>query len=266
MLLLLSNSHSSFASPLPGDIFTTTWLLLGMVWKPPFSSVLLLYFPLALIVLPLFFWGTTYNVTVTLCVSGLLWLIVQLFPQLGTVATGFTWLNPLAWQLLFMIGLSVGVQNCALREQPWFKCNQWLVTVAWIVVVLNLVCRFSVFVLTHISSDFGWLLISDDFHLKQTLSPIRLSHFLSIALLFSIYIGPNSPIIQSFAGRFFALTGRHSLELFSFSAVLSTAADVFILTENPSLGGHVIIDCALATIMGLTAIFIAAQKAAQKSL
>ena len=148
VLLLLRHSHTNFGGPLPGDFFSTVWLLLGMVWKPPFSSILLIYLPLTLIVLPLFFLGAAYNVTATLCASGLVWLIVQLSPQLGTELTEFTFLNPLAWQLLFVIGLSIGVQNRAFHEQPWFKRNQWLVTTAWIVVVLNFGCRFSIFIFT----------------------------------------------------------------------------------------------------------------------
>lgn len=262
ILLLLINSHSKLGGPLPDDIVSATWLLLGLHWTPPFSGMLLFYLPLTLIVLPLFFWGAAHNAIATLCVSVSIWLIVQLFPQLGAAVAELTYLNPLAWQLLFVIGLLIGVQNCGFHEQPWFKRNQWLVTAAWTVVVLNLACRFSIFILPNISPDFEWLRISDQnlFYLKQTLSPIRLSHFLGIALLFSIYIRPNSLIIQSFAGKMFALAGCQSLTLFSLSAVLSTAANILILAKNPSMTVHLVIDCALVATMGLTAIILTARE------
>ena len=140
-------------------------------------------------------------------------------------------------------------------------------TSGWTVVGLIFAWRFSIFILAHIGFEVEWLRISNEnlMHMKQTLSPIRLfayspMHFVSVALLFSIYIRPASSIMQSFAGNMLALIGRRSLEMYSLSVVLSTAASIFVVAQNPSVGMHLIVDCALATMVGLTAIIVTGAK------
>ena len=260
VVFLFSISHSDLGPPLPGDIISNIWFLLGVIWHPPIPNVLLLYLPLTLIALPLFFLAATYHAAASaFCISGLLWLTAQFFPQLGAEATDRIFFNPLAWQLLFLIGLSFGMQSGTLHEQSWFKRNQWLVAAAWLVVGVSFAWRFSFFVLEHTSFDHEWLRISNEnlLLMKQTLSPVRLLHFLSVAFLFSIYVRRDNSIIVSFPGKMLTLAGRRSLEMYSLSLVLGAAANVFVAAEHPSIGARLVMDCALTAMMGLAALAIA---------
>jgi hypothetical protein len=225
------------------DPIHSIWLIFGMLYSPPFSCILLLYLPLTLIVMPLFLWGAKRNAVATLCASGLVWLTSQLFPQFGSVITERTWLNPLAWQFPFVIGMFFGIRYYTLAEQPLSKRVGWLVAAAWMVVGLSFLFRFSLFVSPHIGLALEWLRIPGPtkLHMKETLSPIRLLHFLSIALLFATYIRSNNSILQSFVSIPFIKVGQKSLVMFSVSAVLSMASNVFVLAENPSMLVHLVL-------------------------
>ena len=246
-------------SALARDPADAIWSVLGMGYSPPISGILLLYLPLTLIAMPLFMWGARHNAAATLCISASVWLIAQLFPQFGSVVTERTWLNPLAWQFIFVIGLFFGMRHHTSVKQPLFKRAAWFVTAAWMVVGISFLFRFSVFISPHIGLHLEWLRVPDPIllHMKETLSPVRVLHFLSIALLFATYIRPNSSILQSFIATPFIIAGQRSLEIFSVTVVLSMAANIFILAENPSLLVHLILDCAMALIVALTAIILA---------
>ncbi len=261
IVLLVTISRAEFGpnmSALAGDPVYTSWSVLSMVYSPEVSGILLLYLPLTLVVLPLFFWGARHNTVATLCISGSVWLIAQLFPQFGDVLTERTLLNPLAWQFLFVIGLFVGTRNYASAEQRLFKRAGWFVAAAWMVVGFSFLYRFSLFISPRIGFDLEWLRIPMPtlMHMKETLSPLRLLHFLSAALLFATYIRPNSSIIQSFVAKSFAIAGRRSLEMYSASAVLSMVTNVFVLAYRPSMAVHLILDCVIASTIALTAIMI----------
>lgn len=235
-----------------------SWATLGMIYSPPVSGILLLYLPLTLIVMPLFFWGARRNAVAALCVSGAIWLIAQLFPQFGFAVTERTWLNPLAWQFLFVIGLFFGIRHSASAEKPKLSQVRWLVAAAWMIVSCFFLYRFSLFIAPRIGFDLEWLRISTAtfMNMKVMLSPVRILHFLAMALLVATYVRPDSSILRSFVARPFVVTGQRSLEMFSISVVLSMAANVYVLAEGPSLGARLMLDCAMASIMALTAMII----------
>jgi hypothetical protein len=94
-------------------------------------------------------------------------------------------------------------------------------------------------------------------HMKETLSPVRVLHFLSATLLFATYIRPNSSILRSFAAKAFVIAGQRSLEMFSVSVILSMATNFYVLAESPSLPVRLILDCTMAAAMTLVALIIA---------
>jgi hypothetical protein len=245
-------------SAIARDPVHASWYTLGMLYSPPVSGILLLYLPLTLIVMPLFFWGARHNAVAALCVSGSVWLIAQLFPQFGTVVTERTWLNPLAWQFLFVIGLFFGMRYSASAEKPLFKRVEWFVAVAWMIVGFSFLYRFSIFIAPRIGFDLEWLRIpaATAMNMKVVLSPLRILHFLSMALLIATYVRSNSSILQSFIAKPFVMAGQRSLEMFSISVVLSMAANVYVLAESPSMSVRLILDCAMVSTMALTAIII----------
>lgn len=271
IVLLIAVSHSEIDSiqmsqyygptvatllALARDPAYAIYFVLGMGYSPPVAGILLLYLPLTLIAMPLFFWGARHNAAATLCISASLWLIAQLFPQFGIVVTERIGLNPLAWQFIFVIGLFFGMRHHTSVNQPLFNRASWFVTAAWIVVGTSFLLRFSVFISPHIGLHLEWLRVPDpiSLHMKETLSPIRVLHFLSTALLFATYIRQNSSILKSSIATPFIVAGQRSLEMFSVTVVLSMATNMIVLSKNPSLLVHLILDFAM--IVALTAIVL----------
>lgn len=270
-VLIVTLSDANFFTPefnaaMAAHPIRTIWLMLGLVRVPQSSQpeVFLLYIFLTSMAMPLFFWGARRNVGAALCVSGSIWLVVQLFPQFGAVLTERTGFNPLAWQFLFVIGLFFGMTSSSLVERPFFKRHEWLIAAAWTVVGLSLFYRL----LGHFATDgldLGWLRIphsslylpfSTWLNMKITASPVRLVHFLSVALLFATYVRPDSSILQTFIAKPFIMAGRWSLEMFALTVVLSTAASVIVLINDVSEPIRLALDGALLSTMVLTPIIL----------
>lgn len=261
IVLIVAISHADIDATLSAvarNPVSASWHVLGMMYSPPFSGILLLYLPLTLIVMPLFFWGARRNVFATLCVSGAVWLIAQLYPQFGAMVTDRTWLNPLAWQFLFVIGLFFGMRYSASGGQPIYKRAGWLVAAAWLVVSVSFLYRLSIYFSPHLGFDLEWLRIPVPTlaHMKETLSAIRVLHFLSMALLFATYVRPKSPILQLSVAKPFIMAGQRSLEMFAASMVFSMATNAYVVTESPTMPARLILDCAMIAAMALTAIVI----------
>ena len=89
-VLIVTLSDANFYSPefnaaISAHPIRTIWLMLDLVRVPQSSQpeVFLLYIFLTSMAMPLFFWGARRNVGATLCVSGSIWLVAQLFRSLG---------------------------------------------------------------------------------------------------------------------------------------------------------------------------------------
>lgn len=261
IILLVTISHAELdatLSTLARDPVYASSFVLGMVYSPPVSGILLLYLPLTLIVMPLFFWGARRKPAATLAVSGTIWLISQLFPHFASVLTERTWLNPLAWQFLFVIGLFCGMRYSASAGQTLLKRAEWFVALAWLIVGVSFLYRFSLFISPRVGLDAEWFRLpaTTVMYMKETLSPIRLLHFLSIALLFTTYVRPRNSLLQTFVAKPFVIAGQRSLEMFSVSVVLCMAANVYVLDANPSVTTRLIIDGVMASAMAMTAFLI----------
>lgn len=224
----------------------------------PVTGILLLYLPLTLVVMPLFFWGARRNAPATLGVSAAIYVISQLFPQLGSTFNLWIGLNPLAWQFLFALGLFFGMGYSDPTLKPFGERFRWLVFVAWVIVVGSFILRFSVFIAPRFGHDFDWARIplATVLQMKAILSPIRLIHFLSVAVLFAAYVQPMNAIVRSYFAKPFIAAGRHSLEMFSVSVVISIAAGIFVAAKTPSLPAHLLLDAAMIATMTLVAFMI----------
>ena len=69
--------------------------------------------------------------------------------------------------------------------------------------------------------------------MKVNLSAIRLVHFLSVAFLVAICVGPNSPILSWPGARTIIKSGRSSLQVFCLGAILTVILNLLIAVEGP---------------------------------
>src|SRR5262245_46061038 len=101
---------------------------------------------------------------------------------------------------------------------------KWLVPLAWTIVAAALFYRLFTRVSSLVGLDTTWIRIpvSEWSHMKENLSPVRLLHFLSVALLVATYIPRTSTPLGWSMAPLLIESGKHSLELFSLSVVLST--------------------------------------------
>lgn len=187
----------------------------------PIYIVLMLAFPLML-------WLLLRSPYVALAASFAVYLAAKWWDwNLTVYPVGQEWFfNPFAWQLLFVVGAW-----CAVGNAKWLLafCRSNLVTVICLIylsfalwlVTTNLYPA----ILPHLPS---WLLILP---LDKTgLSPLRLTHFLALALLVVRFIPPEAAFLRSPWAKPLILCGEHSLEIFCLGVFLSFTAH-FVLVE-----------------------------------
>lgn len=197
-------------------------------YRPVNLDVLPLYMAL-LAGLPLVLWLVQRSRLLTLALSAALWLAVQQWGWAFPVyASGDTWLfNPLAWQLLFVIGIV-----CAsVRDNPptWLRWHPALGLLAfgWILFGLFVTTSWRVEWLNNWTEVWigPWLYPID----KNNLGIARLLHFLAMAYLVSHVISERSPLLRQPFVEPIILCGQHALYIFCVSISLSFVAHFFLV-------------------------------------
>jgi hypothetical protein len=147
-------------------------------------------------------------------------------------------LDPLAWQFLFVIGMSV---TCSSTASPIrLPRNRALMAMAAVVAGVGFLLK-----LTRHLCDFGLVRLSASLPAWQStllmhgppltgrvhLEPIRLLHLLSCAYLFSALVRKESPWLRMKWAQPFVASGANSLKVFCFGLVL-TYADILVLQNT----------------------------------
>lgn len=196
-------------------------------FKPNLMDPLPLYIVLLLglpIVLPLLIKRPTQAIGLSL----LLYLAVQwLGWNIPAHDNGLWYFNPLAWQMLFVLGGATALHSARapvaaarpLGRQPLFLACAALVTFSALVA---LGWRWPVLHEALVPGWFGELLYPID---KTNLSPSRLLHFVALAYCVAKLI-PRGEWVNHLLARKVALMGRYSLEVFCLSVVLAPLADM----------------------------------------
>jgi hypothetical protein len=106
----------------------------------------------------------------------------------------------------------------------------------------------------HLGFDVEWLTISVPTltEMKMNLSALRLTHFLSVALLVARYLGPRSPLLQWPVFAPVIQTGARSLEIYSLTVFLSVLAHIIVTVYSPSLPSKILMDGVIFVLMALT--------------
>jgi hypothetical protein len=137
-------------------------------------------------------------------------------PSLGPdTAIGF---NPLAWQMLFMLGVYLGRR--LLLYGRTIPPSRALTAAAVVVLVTGLILRLNWF--GALPFDLG-IPESDWIIGKDGLALPRVVHALALALVVARLTPREAPWMQSMLGRWLAAAGRHSLHVFCLGLFLSWA-------------------------------------------
>ena len=191
----------------------------------PYVDVLPLYVVLML-AFPLMLW--------LLVKSPYLALAMSLAIYAGAKATGLNlhlypvarpwYFNPFAWQLLFMIGAW-----CAVGRASWlarFYRSNIVLGICAVYVAAALALTMTTQLPAHRLPQWLFIFPFD----KSGLSPVRLAHFLAMAILVARFVNPEAAFLRSAWARPAILCGQHSLEVFCLGVFLSVTA-YFVLIE-----------------------------------
>jgi hypothetical protein len=199
-------------------------------YAPLFINILCLYV-LLLLAAPLMLWGFRRSIAATLGMSLFVWLLVQLGPlALDTKWAGFDAFNPFAWQLLFGLGIFLGMQRGFDTLISSLTTRQVAVLSAICLAFLGL--RFAI----RVSPELAGLL--QPFTHKASFAALRLLNFLCLAPVFVLFVAWADRRLPALMG-WFARLGALSLEMFCAGVVFTLLMGVAFV----ALGGGVAAYC-----------------------
>jgi hypothetical protein len=212
----------------------------------PLYIVMLLIFPLVLICL-------RWRPFVVLIPSALLYVAVQVFNiAMPAYPPGHVWsFNPLAWQFLFILGATLGhVEQHARGRARLVEIAFWpALAIASVVLVIRLSWTFHNF----------WEGVPDLFARelwptnKTNLSPIRLVSFFALVMLAAHWVSPQARFMRTALARPLVLCGRHSLEIFCLSILLSALGHFLMSEINTGLTMQLGVNVVGIAVMCMTA-------------
>jgi hypothetical protein len=197
-------------------------------YKPNLTDPLPLYILLLLalpLILPLLLRKPHYAVGLSIA----LYLMVPLFGwNLSAVEGGLWYFNPVAWQLLFVLGGA-----CAVRSQrpvvglqrPLFQQPVLLLAASYVVMagVISLLWKWP---MLH-EALMPKRLIEVLYPISKTdLAPVRLLHFLALAYCTVKLLPARLGWLNNWPARHCQRMGRYSLEVFCLGVVLAPLADM----------------------------------------
>ncbi|TMV76817.1 hypothetical protein FGG78_27895 [Thioclava sp. BHET1] len=218
--------------------------IVTMVFQPTFMDILPQYILYLLVAPPLIRWVAEGRWPLVLTLSGLCWLSTQIgadnllaapLHMAATAADGQGLrgaFEPLAWQLLFMSGLVLGVLTAQGKIQ-WEKLLSHKATTLPLIAVAVLAFLLPV----RIASAWGWFQGQDfallnSMTIRTTFGPVYLASFSAAAVLVTwlMVAAPQSPyavlrrisaVLRGICNFWFLrLLGRHSLQTYAWHVVL----------------------------------------------
>jgi hypothetical protein len=220
----------------PGEALVQGLLL---KFQPNFMDVLPLYIVL-LLALPFVLWLLLRQPTLVLVCSIAVYTAAQYFSlNLPAYPTGTWFFNPLAWQLIFVVGAWCGV---AMTERVAILMRSRIVVsiaiiylfVAFLVVLTWYFPRFAVLI-PKVVQD--WMYPID----KNNLDLLRFLHFMALAILTVRFIQIDWPGLKSPWLRPMVMCGQHSLEIFCLGIFLSFIGHFLTSEVSGSVGMQILI-------------------------
>ncbi|MGJ4888071.1 OpgC domain-containing protein [Bradyrhizobium sp. HKCCYLRH3099] len=209
-----------------------TLLHVAMLQFAPVNTDILLTFAILHICFPIVLFAMMSSATLTLALSFVVYMMVQLFSwQVPAWPSGELYFNPFAWQFLFVIGAWYGfVGTRSLR--PILDSRTLLVAaLAYLAFSLFMALSWEFKVLESLIPSAVSGLIYPIY--KSHLAPVRLLHFLALALVVSRlappeWRGPIRPLMTAMIR-----CGENSLSIYCLGVLLAFLGQV-ILTDVAS--------------------------------
>jgi hypothetical protein len=223
--------------------------MLELRFQPNFLDILPLYivllagFPLILLLL-------RRHALTALIPSFAIYVAAQTFGlSLHGYPGNHAWLfNPLAWQFLFVIGAACGyVRDDRHPIMP--PPPGWLIGPAAMIVAAAAAIKLS-WTFHNVSDAVPALLIEQLWPMdKSDLAPIRLLHFLALAIVAVRYVAADAPFLRWRVTEPIIRCGQYSLQIFCLGILLSVISH-FVLNEwNDSLMAQLAVNMAGFVLM-----------------
>jgi hypothetical protein len=264
-IIAIPENHQAFIA-LREDPLAEIKSAIRLISPPELPGILVLYLELTLFSIPMFLLIAARSSAAALLTSGGLWLLAQLHPDLLPRLADHSYLNPIAWQFIFCIGMFVGTwYNSDMSLEP-LRTRPWVLLACTVVAVglLYRIARDHAFA-QHL--NLGMLAWSNATltQMKENLSAIRLVHFLSVAFLVAICVRPSNPILRWRGARAIIMSGRCSLQVFCAGAVLSVVLNLFVAIEEPFAWERLILDCLTITLIASMATALVRSRLAHRA-
>ena len=224
---------------------TALMRVVTLTFQPTYLDILPLYVVL-LSAVPLLLMLAKVHLLLPLGASTILFAVAQIadvnLPNYPTVAAWY--FNPAAWQLLFVLGFTLG---CASRAGHTLPRLPIVTAGAVLVVVASALIAAPWRALPGLADA---ILVPASFVPtidKTNLAPLRLLNVLAQAWLVAVLVPRNAAFLNSGVATLLSSAGKKSLEIFALGIVLSFAG-MIALTEL----GHSLIFHVLVTALGIS--------------
>jgi hypothetical protein len=240
----------------------TLWEAMLLRFRPTNMDILPLYIVL-LLTFPFILFGLRRFPKPVLLASALAYLAARIFDwNLATWPDG-TWLfNPLAWQLLFVLGAAAGIAH----GQPWMHRFRLLA-----IPIAALYLLFALFVVltwhfplleAYLPDVVQAVLYPID---KTNLSPLRLLHFFALAYLVILAVPADSRLLGWKVLQPVIRCGQHPLEIFCLSIFLSFAGHMLLVELSATLAAQAGVSIAGIAVMIGVAYYLGWYRKLEKS-
>lgn len=250
----LDDTNTGFFFRQPGPAIAHT---IGLQFAPVDTDILVT-FTIFHALFPGLFWILIQAPRLTLAVSFLLYLMVQLFSwHVPAWPSGEMYFNPFAWQFLFVIGASYSFQS-APQLRPIMRSR----TLFWLAAVC---LAFSL--ITALSWEFKsleWFIPEEVGKLiypiyKGHMAPLRLLHFLSLALVVSrlappAWRGPIRPLMTALIR-----CGENSLSIYCLGVLLAFVAHAILVDVSSRFAMQLAVSLAGIALMILAATLLTSE-------
>lgn len=203
-----------------------------------FRLELFQYFVLAmyiifLLMLPAVLVGLTRFPMATFAASSLLYVSVQLWPDVVTLPMPWNkamFFNPFAWQFLFVGACGLAMMNPDTRAK---------LRLGWPITFLAL-CLLAGTTAAHLNFDFLWTAWTD----KQDLGPVRLLHFFAFAIVAWRFIPDSKVLARITAIRPLIVCGRYPLVAYCAGGILAICGEAVLHGVSRQWLGQVVVNLA----------------------
>jgi hypothetical protein len=155
--------------------------------------------------------------------------------------------NPLAWQFLFVIGAACGYVGVSGRKVP--AAPPWLVGLAVMILLGAAVIRLS-WTIHDLWETFPEILKEQLWPIDKTdLAPIRLVHFLALAIIVVRFVPANARFLRSRLVQPIIRCGQQSLQVFCLGILLSVLGYFVFAEWSDSLTAQLTVNIAGVALM-----------------